>query len=272
MASKIKVDQIEGSTGSSITIPSGQTLTIADGLSASTIGSGTLSSDRLPTVPVAKGGTGVTSLGTANQVLAVNSGASALEFQDASGGAMEKLSVVNFSSVNTLSINGLSTYFGSTPSNYSYYKLICEFTSLTGSAALALGMRINISGSASTSGRYNWNISRTQSNNTSLVINNGEADNYFKLNGDGIRDTNDYSHWMELNIFNLNDNSSQYKYLQYFGRHSWAQHDSDCRVHGNVIMGNYNTSTSDNQNKTGLTFFPASGNFSGNIYIYGAKK
>ena len=30
MASKIKVDQIEGSTGSSITIPSGQTLTITD--------------------------------------------------------------------------------------------------------------------------------------------------------------------------------------------------------------------------------------------------
>ena len=48
MASKIKVDQIEGSTGSSITIPSGQTLTIADGLASSS----------LPTVPVSKGGTG----------------------------------------------------------------------------------------------------------------------------------------------------------------------------------------------------------------------
>ena len=35
---------------------------------------------------LSKGGTGVTSLGTANQVLAVNSGASALEFQDASSG------------------------------------------------------------------------------------------------------------------------------------------------------------------------------------------
>ena len=63
-------------------------------------------------------------------------------------------------------------------------------------------MRINISGSLQVlSGRYNWNISTTQSNNTSLVINNGEADNYFKLNGDGIRDTNDYSHWMVIQIF-----------------------------------------------------------------------
>ena len=70
MASKIKVDQIEGSSGSSITIPSGQTLTIADGLSSSS----------LPTVPVSKGGTGLTSLGTAGQSLKVNSGGSALEF------------------------------------------------------------------------------------------------------------------------------------------------------------------------------------------------
>ena len=86
MASKIKVDQIEGSTGSSITIPTGQTLTITDGIPATTIGSGTLSSDRLPTVPVSKGGTGLTSLGTAGQVVKVNTGASALEFGDAGGG------------------------------------------------------------------------------------------------------------------------------------------------------------------------------------------
>jgi hypothetical protein len=84
MASKIKVDQIEGSAGSTITIPTGQTLTVTDGLAASTITSGTLSSDRLPTVPATKGGTGLTSLGTANQVIAVNSGASALEFQNIS--------------------------------------------------------------------------------------------------------------------------------------------------------------------------------------------
>ena len=50
-------------------------------LNASNVASGTLSSDRLPTVPTTKGGTGLTAIGTANQVLAVNSGATALEFQ-----------------------------------------------------------------------------------------------------------------------------------------------------------------------------------------------
>lgn len=105
MASKVKVDQIEGSTGSSITIPSGQTLTIADGLASSTITSGTLADARIPnlnaskinagTIPVARGGTGLTSLGTANQVIAVNSGASALEFQNAASGSVPVVETFN---------------------------------------------------------------------------------------------------------------------------------------------------------------------------------
>jgi len=52
--SKIKVDQIEGSTGSSITIPAGQTLTVTDGLSASTITSGTLADARIPDLNASK--------------------------------------------------------------------------------------------------------------------------------------------------------------------------------------------------------------------------
>lgn len=100
MASKIKVDQIEGSTGSSITIPTGQTLTITDGLAASTIGSGTLSSDRLPTVPVTKGGTGLTSLGSAGQAIKVNSGGNALEFGTISSG--------------TYSVHAIDTYRATT--------------------------------------------------------------------------------------------------------------------------------------------------------------
>ena len=84
--SKIKVNEIEKVSGSGITIPTGTSLTVTDGLAASTISSGTLADARLPTVPVSKGGTGLTSLGSAGQVVKVNSGASALEFGDAGGG------------------------------------------------------------------------------------------------------------------------------------------------------------------------------------------
>jgi hypothetical protein len=62
------------------TIPasSGANLT---NLNASNVSSGTLSNDRLDTVPTTKGGTGLTAIGTANQVLAVNGGGTALEYQ-----------------------------------------------------------------------------------------------------------------------------------------------------------------------------------------------
>jgi len=50
-------------------------------LNATNIASGTLASDRLPTVPTTKGGTGLTTIGSANQVIAVNAGATALEYQ-----------------------------------------------------------------------------------------------------------------------------------------------------------------------------------------------
>jgi hypothetical protein len=50
-------------------------------LNATNIASGTLASDRLPTVPTTKGGTGLTAIGSANQVLAVNGAGTALEYQ-----------------------------------------------------------------------------------------------------------------------------------------------------------------------------------------------
>ena len=68
--SKIKVNEIEKASGSGITIPTGTSFTITDGLASSS----------LPTVPVTKGGTGLTSLGSANQQLRVNSSGNALEF------------------------------------------------------------------------------------------------------------------------------------------------------------------------------------------------
>jgi len=103
MASKIKVDQIEGSTGSTITIPTGQTLTITDGIAASNIGSGTLASARLPTVPVSKGGTGLTSLGSAGQVIQVASGGSTLEFATASSGGLVRIKSVTSTTAHSFS-------------------------------------------------------------------------------------------------------------------------------------------------------------------------
>ena len=90
--------------GTDVTVTSGNSVVLASGaaagdildlvafgtfnvaaINAANITSGTLGSDRLPTVPTTKGGTGLTSLGSANQVLRVNSGANGLEFADVPG-------------------------------------------------------------------------------------------------------------------------------------------------------------------------------------------
>ena len=104
MASTIKVDKIEGSTGSTVTVPTGQTFTVTDG------------------IPVASGGTGLTSLtqgdilyatgattlvklakGTGRQGLQTNSGATAPEWTDSPQSLMTAAGDVLYASgANTL--------------------------------------------------------------------------------------------------------------------------------------------------------------------------
>jgi hypothetical protein len=111
MPSKIQVDQIAGATGSTVTLPSGQTLDLSSGtvnlpsaslsaLNATNLTSGTVPSARLsltssdlPTVPTTKGGTGLTTIGTANQVLRVNSGATGLEYGTLAAGGITEADV-----------------------------------------------------------------------------------------------------------------------------------------------------------------------------------
>jgi hypothetical protein len=75
---------------------------------------GSVPTTNLPTIPVSKGGTGLTSLGSAGQAVKVNSGASALEF--GSAGGLVKLFQGSASSAASFQIN--STYINSTYDNY----------------------------------------------------------------------------------------------------------------------------------------------------------
>ena len=81
MASTIKVDKIEGSTGSTITIPTGQTLTITDGVGVASGGTG-LSSFTAGDLLYATGATTLVKLakGTTEQTLKMNTAATAPEY------------------------------------------------------------------------------------------------------------------------------------------------------------------------------------------------
>jgi hypothetical protein len=73
-------------------------------LSATDINSGTLNSLRLPTVPTTKGGTGLTTIGTAGQALKVNAGATGLEFGTIQASEITTVGNV-FSNYNEISSN-----------------------------------------------------------------------------------------------------------------------------------------------------------------------
>jgi len=69
---------------------------------------GSVPTTNLPTIPVSKGGTGLTSLGSAEQALKVNSGASALEFGSAGSNILQMVTTSSLSNVSTTS--NVTTY------------------------------------------------------------------------------------------------------------------------------------------------------------------
>lgn len=128
--SKIKVNEIEAATGSTVTIPTGQTFSVVDGIPATNL-SGTIADARLPTVPVTKGGTGLTSLGSAGQAVKVNSGGNALEFGDVSGAIKQVVTHYDTSDYD-LSVTGNSTptagtTLGTITPTSTSNKIICNF-------------------------------------------------------------------------------------------------------------------------------------------------
>ena len=109
MASTIKVDKIEGSTGSTITVPTGQTFTITDGVGVASGGTG-LSSFAAGDLLYATGATTLAKLAkpASTQVLQMTSGGTP-SWVDAGGGGLLQLKQ---SQVTDSSSRGGSLTFG----------------------------------------------------------------------------------------------------------------------------------------------------------------
>ena len=170
MASTIKVDKIEGSTGSTVTVPTGQTLTVTDGLAISS----------LPTITVAKGGTNLTSFaagdllyatgsttlaklpkGTAAQTLKMNSGATAPEWTTVAAASQDvtKLATLNATSGATFDVNGYFT------SDYKFYRLYFRGITSSGSGS-KLYAQVLVGGSVDSGSSYATVADRTYTDPT----------------------------------------------------------------------------------------------------------
>ena len=149
--SKIKVNEIEKASGSGITVPTGTSFTVTDGIAATNL-SGTIADARLPTVPVTKGGTGLTSLGSAGQAIKVNSGGNALEFGTVAGG---KLLQVVSNTTTTVATTTSSTYEHATN---------CPTLNITPAASTSKILLIAHIGSVETNGTGYFTMFRDSTN------------------------------------------------------------------------------------------------------------
>ena len=174
--SKIKVDTIEGSTGTTITVPTGQTLTLTDGLAATNL-TGTIADARLPTVPVSKGGTGLTSLGSAGQSIKVNSGGNALEFATSSSGDFEKIAVGG---------SGTDVGFVSIPidrTTYVSFEIYWQSVPTSDGGYPRIRYR-NASGAISSS-NYKFSYVQTQGSGGSISSEHSNGSDHIQIGGNG---------------------------------------------------------------------------------------
>ena len=281
MASKIKVDQIEGSTGSTVTIPTGQTLTITDGLAASTIGSGTLAEARLPTVTVAKGGTNLTSFtagdvlyatgsttlaklakGSASQVLTMNSGATAPEWAAAAGGATAVVARGSISgSPSEVIVDGCFT------SAYKFYELWIADLHSNGNNGIWLQMRnSNATVTGSNYRSFSHHPMMRASSTFTDNMHNGWGDAFWEIHGNA----NVYNHVVSAMcgkiFFPWADNISTYNKIQ------WSTFAQESSTTGQYNLFNGAGIYAGYHQYDGFRLYPSSGTFEeGEYTVIGYK-
>ena len=254
MASKLKVDQIEGQSGTSVEVPTGHTLKVAD------LGNNKILSTNSSGVVTA------TAFGTASQKLRINSSGNALEFftEPAVTSDFVKLGEVNASSSASLAVDGYFT------SDYQRYEIHAD--NVIGSASKDYYFRV-YRGGAEVSGNEYISTSNYWYTDTTPSVqdgghNSGSQDtdspsNYFQLGGDDH--LANMPSWFRV-IIHDPLNTTHYKQVEFTTSLSGS-------TSGHVLMRQHGVGTVRNTAAlSGFAFYPTSGNItSGTFKIYGIK-
>ena len=185
-------------------------------------------------------------IGTAGQVLTVNSGATAPEWAaPATGGGLVLISTTSFSGVSSQSFNNVFT------STYDNYKVI--FFGTQSASGIDTSMRLRASSSDNTTSNYKWRQNYYGTNNTTFTGGSENAANYWRIGF--VQSTDSY---MEFEVF-----------MPQLARYTWYR--SNASGGGNDvtrIMGRFAASTQFD----GFSIIPDSGNITGTVSIYGYAK
>ena len=302
MASTIKVDKIEGSTGSTITVPTGQTLTVTDGIPVASGGTGLASYTTGDTV-YASGATAISKLGigTARQGLQTNSGASAPEWVDSPQSLMTAAGDILYASgANTLAklakgsddevltlasgvpswasaSGGAYTFISSTAldaatitvsgldTTYDYYKVVLSdiHVDTEHGGSQITWVRAVQGGSAVTSSDYEYAMTSMQSNSTNCNAIQSTAATYFVIANNGTSLPTAEVNDINLEIFHPGSTT----WLNALWQKVGYTHDN--RVEINYGAGQLTLAAA----TTALQFGLASGSFDGGyVRLYGLAK
>jgi hypothetical protein len=189
-------------------------------------------------------------IGTAGQILTVNSGATAPEWATPAGGAgLVHIAEQTWSAVSSVNINNI---FSST---YTHYKIIMTYSSSAGDSELL--MRYRVSGADDTSANYqNQRLIVDAANTPAANRSAGATSNRF-----AIQNTNE--NVIQATIFNPFLAARTY----YSSEGSYVNAEGTGETRLVIYGGTFRNSTS----FTGMTLIPASGTTTGKINVWGFK-
>ena len=196
--------------------------------------------------------------GTASQVLAINTGATAPEWVDASGGSHEAVTSGTFSGVSDFSIDTLG-------SGYVQHILQVKYIP-SANDGNNLRLRFKFGGTTNTSSNYTY-VAMAGNSTGGHGVYTGEGADYIHVTRDGSRDTS-YM-WVEMQFMDLLSTTSQY-YKQVMYRCAGVNHDGAHRMQSNSGSGLLTAETT--TACSGIQFIDSTGGtISGDYKMWGRK-